>query len=317
MGREVAVLRAGSSCRPRHRPCSTASPSISTWRISSATRSSCPGKPSAGVVECVLGRLRIRSQNMEGDVQVMIRPEQIRLAADGIPAEVVGHVYYGSETVVRLVLADGSRTPIVAKSFDQEAPAAGALVTLSSLGRSRPFHRNEPGRRFHCVRRRRGNAARRLRRQRRRTSRSSSTTASTPSSPQALVAAFQKQTGIKVNMRTNDSVVLADQLLSEGSHSPADVFISENSPEMMMLEQHGFLSKLDASHARPDPVARRLADRPVGRAGAAREQPRLRPVRCNRSRSCRSRSSTSPSRSGRGRSRSPRPTRTSRRSSAP
>jgi iron(III) transport system substrate-binding protein len=67
-----------------------------------------------------------------------------------------------------------------------------------------------------------------------------------PELTQALVAAFTKQTGIKVNMRTNDSVVLADQLLQEGSHSPADVFISENSPEMMMLEQHGLLAKLDA-----------------------------------------------------------------------
>jgi iron(III) transport system substrate-binding protein len=67
-----------------------------------------------------------------------------------------------------------------------------------------------------------------------------------PELTQALVAAFEKQTGIKVNMRTNDSVVLADQLLTEGKHTPADVFISENSPEMMMLEQHGFLSKLDA-----------------------------------------------------------------------
>jgi iron(III) transport system substrate-binding protein len=68
-----------------------------------------------------------------------------------------------------------------------------------------------------------------------------------PELTQALVAGFEKQTGIKVNMRTNDSVVLADQLLSEGTHTPADVFISENSPEMMMLEQHGFLAKLDPS----------------------------------------------------------------------
>ena len=66
-----------------------------------------------------------------------------------------------------------------------------------------------------------------------------------PELTQALVAAFTKQTGINVNMRANDSVVLADQLLQEGSHSPDDVFISENSPEMMMLEQHGLLSKLD------------------------------------------------------------------------
>jgi iron(III) transport system substrate-binding protein len=68
-----------------------------------------------------------------------------------------------------------------------------------------------------------------------------------PELTQALVAAFEKQTWIKVNMRTNDSVVLADQLLTEGKHTPADVFISENSPEMMMLEQHGFLAKLDPS----------------------------------------------------------------------
>lgn len=67
-----------------------------------------------------------------------------------------------------------------------------------------------------------------------------------PELTQALVAAFTKQTGIGVKMRTNDSVVLADQLLSEGSHTPADVFISENSPEMMMLEQKGFLAKLDS-----------------------------------------------------------------------
>ncbi len=68
-----------------------------------------------------------------------------------------------------------------------------------------------------------------------------------PQLTQALVSAFEQQTGIKVNMRTNDSVVLADQLLQEGSHSPADVYISENSPELMMLEQHGLLAKLSPS----------------------------------------------------------------------
>ena len=64
---------------------------------------------------------------------------------------------------------------------------------------------------------------------------------------QALVAAFEKQTGIAVRMRTNDSVVLADQILQEGSASPADVYISENSPELMTLEQHGLLGKLSRS----------------------------------------------------------------------
>ena len=65
-----------------------------------------------------------------------------------------------------------------------------------------------------------------------------------PQLTQALVAAFEKQTGITVRMRTNDSVVLADQILQEGGRSPADVYISENSPELMTLEQHGLLAKL-------------------------------------------------------------------------
>ena len=64
---------------------------------------------------------------------------------------------------------------------------------------------------------------------------------------QELVAAFEKQTGIAVRMRTNDSVVLAEQILQEGGHSPADVYIAENSPELMTLEQHGLLRKLSGS----------------------------------------------------------------------
>jgi iron(III) transport system ATP-binding protein len=134
MGREVALLRAG-------RLVQTATPTA-LYRdpvdlevahfIGDAVV--LPGHAGNGVVECALGRLDVRSSNIEGHVQVMIRPEQIRLAPDGISAEVVDHVYYGSETVVRLVLADDSRTPIVAKSFDQEVPAVGALVNVVVSG---------------------------------------------------------------------------------------------------------------------------------------------------------------------------------------
>jgi iron(III) transport system substrate-binding protein len=60
-----------------------------------------------------------------------------------------------------------------------------------------------------------------------------------------LVAAFEKQTHIKVEVRTNDGIVLADQLLQEGSSSPADVYLTENSPELEDLEEHGLLAKLD------------------------------------------------------------------------
>ena len=60
----------------------------------------------------------------------------------------------------------------------------------------------------------------------------------------ALVAAFEKQSGISVRMRTNDSIVLADQILQEGDASPADVYLAENSPELMALHKHGRLGKL-------------------------------------------------------------------------
>jgi iron(III) transport system substrate-binding protein len=65
-----------------------------------------------------------------------------------------------------------------------------------------------------------------------------------PQLTQSLVAAFTRQTGIHVTVRTDDGIVLADQLLQEGRSSPADVYLAENSPELMDLEQHGLLAKL-------------------------------------------------------------------------
>jgi iron(III) transport system substrate-binding protein len=68
-----------------------------------------------------------------------------------------------------------------------------------------------------------------------------------PQLTDALVRSFEKQTGIDVKVRTNDGVVLADQLLQEGPASPADVYFTENSPELETLDQHGLLAKLPAS----------------------------------------------------------------------
>ncbi len=68
-----------------------------------------------------------------------------------------------------------------------------------------------------------------------------------PQLTQALVSAFEKQTGIKVQVRSDDGIVLADEILQEGSSSPADVYLTENSPELMMLTEHHLLAKLPAS----------------------------------------------------------------------
>jgi iron(III) transport system substrate-binding protein len=68
-----------------------------------------------------------------------------------------------------------------------------------------------------------------------------------PQLTNALVAAFTHQTGINVSVRTGDGIVLADQILQEGSSSPADVYLTENSPELMNLEDHHLLAKLPNS----------------------------------------------------------------------
>jgi iron(III) transport system substrate-binding protein len=67
-----------------------------------------------------------------------------------------------------------------------------------------------------------------------------------PQLTSALVRAFTHQTHIKVNVRSGDGIVLADQILQEGNASPADVFLTENSPELMNLEAHKLLAKLPA-----------------------------------------------------------------------
>jgi iron(III) transport system substrate-binding protein len=73
----------------------------------------------------------------------------------------------------------------------------------------------------------------------------------------ALVSAFERRTGIVVHLRTNDSVVLADQIVQEGSSSPADVYLSENSPELTNLQEHGLLARLPAPLLRGVPVGDR------------------------------------------------------------
>ena len=52
----------------------------------------------------------------------------------------------------------------------------------------------------------------------------------------AMIAAFTKQTGIKVRVDNDDEDVLTAQIEQEGSRSPADVFYTENSNWLQQLE---------------------------------------------------------------------------------
>jgi iron(III) transport system substrate-binding protein len=62
---------------------------------------------------------------------------------------------------------------------------------------------------------------------------------------ESLITAFEHKTGIKVVVRSDDEDVLADQIATEGSRSPADVFFTENSPPLESLQAKGLLSRLD------------------------------------------------------------------------
>lgn len=68
-----------------------------------------------------------------------------------------------------------------------------------------------------------------------------------PQLTSALTRAFTRKTGIHVAVRTSDGIVLADQILQEGRTSPADVYLTENSPELMNLSAHGLLAKLPSA----------------------------------------------------------------------
>ena len=85
-----------------------------------------------------------------------------------------------------------------------------------------------------------------------------------PQTTDKLVSAFEKQTGITVSVRSDDEDVLADQIVTEGNRSPADLFYTENSPPLEHLQDKGLLSAVRQQHAgcHPGPV-----QLPAGRLG--------------------------------------------------
>src|ERR1700758_4902879 len=66
-----------------------------------------------------------------------------------------------------------------------------------------------------------------------------------------LAKDFEKQSGIWVKIRTGEGPALAAQLVAEGSATPADVYFTENSPELMLLEEKGLLAKVDPAPLPP------------------------------------------------------------------
>ncbi|KND57940.1 Ferric iron ABC transporter, iron-binding protein [Candidatus Burkholderia verschuerenii] len=60
-----------------------------------------------------------------------------------------------------------------------------------------------------------------------------------------LAKDFEQQTGIGVKIRNGKGSALAAQLVTEGANTPADVYFTESSPELILLEEKGLLTKVD------------------------------------------------------------------------
>ena len=75
-----------------------------------------------------------------------------------------------------------------------------------------------------------------------------------------VIAAFKKDTGLDVKMRVGEAPAIANQIATEGDASPADIFFTENSPELVLLDEKGLLAKVDASTLAKVPAQDSAAD---------------------------------------------------------
>ena len=60
-----------------------------------------------------------------------------------------------------------------------------------------------------------------------------------------IAPGFTEKTGIEVKLRNGDDFELANLIIQEGDQSPADVFLTENSPAMSLVDSRGLFAPLD------------------------------------------------------------------------
>jgi iron(III) transport system substrate-binding protein len=75
-----------------------------------------------------------------------------------------------------------------------------------------------------------------------------------------MTDAFTKQTGIKVELRSGEELEMANQLLQEGDRSPADVFVTENSPAMTIVDRRKLFTPVSAATVAQVPARYRPRD---------------------------------------------------------
>lgn len=137
MGRQVAVLRRGrmaqidAPSRLYRRP---ADAELARFLGEAVLL---PGIARDETVACALGVLRLAPGMPRGDVDVMIRPEQIRVTAqtpEGVPARVARVTFYGPDATVALKLAQPDGPTIVARVAGHCVPRPGDMIGVAVEG---------------------------------------------------------------------------------------------------------------------------------------------------------------------------------------
>jgi len=98
-----------------------------------------PGVAGNGQVQCALGTLALMGGMPQGSVQVLLRPEQIRLlplsGADGeARAQVLEVIFYGHDACVRLRTGGATPVELTARVPGHSSPAPGQEVVLAIEG---------------------------------------------------------------------------------------------------------------------------------------------------------------------------------------
>ncbi len=70
-----------------------------------------------------------------------------------------------------------------------------------------------------------------------------------------IVPLFEEETGLDVELRNGKDLELANQLVAEGDSSPADVFLTENSPAMSIVDNAELFAPVSEAATEPIPEA--------------------------------------------------------------
>jgi iron(III) transport system ATP-binding protein len=97
-----------------------------------------PGNARGGEVECEIGVIPASGNGTSGDVEVMVRPEELELTAEsGVPVNVVSREYFGHDQLVTVRLPSGLELQVRTLSAHEFQP--GDSLGLRATGHAVVF----------------------------------------------------------------------------------------------------------------------------------------------------------------------------------